>query len=134
MAGAVATGAPPEKRDLYGNLIGDHLVLFQDVLDRPEDYEEGLPELLTELINGKKLDELDPMQRDMLNRAAIDFVQTPARRQKPVTQGPPVKQPVPDAVAAALGEHDSDGESPDIPAGPPTFWWTRTEAERSRTD
>lgn len=127
MAGGVDTVERPEpKTDLFGTLIGDPRVLFQDVLDRPEDYEEGLAELLIELLDGKtKPEELDPVKRDMLNRSVLDFAQPPRPKQ------PAVRQQVPEVLQ---GAEDEEYYEPDLPSEPQPFWWVSTGAERNRTD
>lgn len=131
LAGAVDTVERPEpKTDLFGNLIGDPRVLFQDVLDRPEDYEEGLAELLIELLDGRtKPEELDPTRRDMLNRSVLDFAQPP----RPKQQQPVVRQQAPEAMQMAEDEYEEYYE-PELPSEPQPFWWVSTGAERNRTD
>jgi len=130
LAGGTDTVEPLESRgDLFGSLIGDPRVLFQDVLDRPDDYEEGLAELLIELLDGKtKADELDPTRRDMLNRSVLDFAQPPRPKEPPV-----VRRQAPEALHMAEREYE-DYYEPDLPSEPKPFWWVSTEAERSRTD
>lgn len=126
--------APPERqqKELFESLISDPLILFQAVVDDPDRYEEGLSDLLVEVINGRQsLDTMSRGAKDLLNRAVVDFATQTHTPKRKVEQAPAPH--IPSAVQAAMSAPAETHEI-ELPATPPSFWWTRTGAERSRTD
>jgi hypothetical protein len=125
--------APPDRqqKELFESLISDPLILFQAIIDDPDRYEDGVSDLLVEVINGRQsLDTLSRQDKDLLNRSVVDFAthtHTPRRREMQ-----PAPRRVPPAVRAAMQE--TPEEELEIPTDVPTFWWSRAGAERSRTD
>lgn len=116
---------PESRRDkgIYEALIGDPLVLFRAVLDSPSCYEDGVGELLQDLMyRGTRLEELPPEQLDLLNRAAIEF----ATGKAPAPPAPKPRTPPPrpprevELIHNDRGPHIPDAE---VPEKPPTFWW-----------
>jgi hypothetical protein len=141
LAGAEESSAPTaEQRSLFDSLLGDPLTLFQDVLDHPQDYDESLPVLLQEVIQGsKKLDELSDDDRRRLDDAVLVFVDPvpaaappdpPPDSPAPTPPGP--KRPTPNRttpIERVLAEHSTPtvpAGPPNIPEAPPTFWWKKS--------
>lgn len=113
-----AEGKADRRRGLFESLIGDPRVLFYDLLDEPDSYESGTAELLQELINGKKIDELTPEQIALLDRAVLVHASTKIpRKSKPKT---------PDSALRMVSGEDEEESGPTfvMPTGP-TFWWRR---------
>lgn len=138
LAGAVDTGTRPEpKQELFSALIGDARVLFQELLDDPSRFEEGVAELLQQLINSRRtFEEMTPEERDLLNRAAIDFATNKSAAPKKV-ETPSEGGGMPAAARAAMSSEDEEPElewgesgrhvplSAELPDSPPTFWWQK---------
>jgi len=121
------------RRELFDALIGDARVLFQEYLDDPDRFEDGTGELLQEMVNGrKKFSDLERKDKDLMNRAAIDFASSkgpaPKKERAPRHQS----RELPAAAQMASGElaWSDDGKhsppTPDIPNKPATFWWRKT--------
>ena len=115
----LVTESVPEKpkraRGLFAELLGSSAeTLFGDLLDHPDKYEDGVAELVQQLISGaKKLEELSEQERDLLNRATLDFAHNPPRKQDAelrVAPAPP--SPYSD-------EQEIEMEMPAADA----FWW-----------
>ncbi len=138
VGGHVTASKPEPKKELFEALIGDARVLFQELLEDPSRFEPGVDELLQEVIGGTKtFAELGRTDRDLLNRATVDFAT--AKRPTPAkTECAPRPQAgqLPTAARAAMGSFDEEPElewresgrhAPviDIPEGPPTFWWKK---------
>ncbi len=130
LAGASVTEtSPAPSKELFQSLIGDPRVLFQELLEDPSRFDEGVAESLQELISGKPFNELERSQRDLLNKATIDFA-TNKRPTKPKEAAP--KQRLSAAEKAAeeddepeleWGSHGPRLAPPDAPSAMPTFWW-----------
>ncbi len=112
-------------------MIGDPLVLFHSLLDRPETFEPGVSELLQGLVSGKRsLDDLSSNESELLNRAAIDFAT--AKRPKPAPK-PMAPRRLPSAARMAAKQepeyewrdHGRPVKVIDVPEGPATFWWRK---------
>jgi hypothetical protein len=123
---AVPTASSSDRPGIYEALIDDPQVLFQAVLDSPSSYEDGVSELLQELMHRRTpVRDLGQEQQDLLNRAAIEF----ATGKSPA---PPTPTPSPRKAAQPLREvelvHSDQGPHiPEVglPDAPTTFWWRR---------
>lgn len=104
--------------------------MLASVLDNPDVYEEGVAELLQEMVyKGRGLDELTEQERGLLDRAALDLASDKRPRPPAPKPHPPRHQTrqQPKALQAAKGELPSQASSSsgplEIPKSPPTFWW-----------
>jgi hypothetical protein len=62
------------RRGLFSDLVGNPEVILDDLLRRPKIYEEGVAELLQELVTGRKtLAGLSQSEMDLLDRATLDL-------------------------------------------------------------
>ena len=130
---------PERKAGLFESLIGDPTIIFQSLLDDPARYEDGVAELLQELIyRRKRIEDLTEEELELLNRAALEFTQgKPTKKELPLPAELMKKAPM--SVRAALGDFEDDDE-PDLefrevgrpqavaapivlPPTPPSFWW-----------
>jgi len=82
LEGGTTGGSSP---GLYESFLGSPEPLFQDLLNDPSRYEPGVDTLLQTMINGRKLSDLTPEEKEMLNRATLEFSQA----------APPKKQELP---------------------------------------
>lgn len=136
LIGGVGTAPKPgPKQELFAALIGDARELFQELLDDPSRFEPEVAELLQQIINGRRrFEDMDKMERGLLNRAAVDFaqMQSPAPKREGPKEAPRAGLP---AAAAAASSADEEPElewsergravavAPDLPKDAPTFWW-----------
>lgn len=108
---------------LFLDLLGDPQILYQDLLEDPKKYEEGVSSLLQEIISGqRKLDELDKQELTLLDRATLDFNQP--RRAPPETR----PAPAPARVAAKAGPQSPAADRPPKAIGAPDmepYWWLK---------
>lgn len=128
MTPTTTPGSTSASAGLFESLVGDPIVLFSGVLDNPDTYEDGVSELLQELVYKKRpVAELSLEERALLDRAAIDFASAKRPRPPPrVKPRPsPVRSSLPAPARAACGEEGSNDDRPpiEIPDAPPTFWW-----------
>jgi len=136
--GELATDAKPEPRkELFEALVGDARALFQELLEDPSRYETGVSEALQQLINGtKKFQELDQSDRDLLNRATVDFATTKSPTPSRDRAARPQARELPAAARAAMSESDEEPElewrddgrhAPimEMPNAPSSFWWRK---------
>ena len=105
---------------LFAELLGDPQILLQDLLSDPNKYEDGVYSLLLHLVSGqRKLADLSQDERNLLNRAVIDFSQARRARPEPGTPPPSSKE---DPISEEIEYHEP---SP-FPAGAPdAYWWLR---------
>jgi hypothetical protein len=118
------TPAPPSKPQTLFNMVGDPALLFNDLLDNPEKYGEGVDTLLQQLVQGqKKLEDLNAQDVQLLNNAAVSFVQAPSKKAAPLPRRrvQPAKPEESD-----LDEHGAPVPSEELvlPEAP-SFWWKR---------
>lgn len=137
LAGEKPAAAPRGKVGLYEGLIGDARVLYQALQEDPERFEDGLEDLLHEILSSNKsTEDLDPEKKRALDRAVLDFAMGKT------ALGEPRKKPAPSGLSRAREatgpsmpelehheggrlipvERDAPIEIPDVP----TFWWTKT--------
>jgi hypothetical protein len=115
------------KKELFESMVDDPRILFQAYLEDPEHFEEGTGDLLQRLLNGGRLEDFTRAERDVLNRATIDFAT--AKRPTPKRSPPPAREPA--AIRAAEHELDEAGRRTAVlpeellADAPPTFWWRR---------
>jgi len=99
--------------------------IYIDILDHPEKFEDGVKELVEELVTHRR--ELTAQERELMDRAVLDFLAKP--------KGQPAPKPMPKKVderaemAEALDE-ELRAEIVEPPAAaaanngePPAFWW-----------
>lgn len=119
------TPLPPSKPQTLFNMVGDPALLFSDLLDNPEKYGEGVDELLQQLVQGqKKLEELNAQEMQLLNNAAVAFVQAPNRKAAPIPARRRAQPAEPEE--ADLDEHGAPMPTEELvlPEAP-SFWWKR---------
>ena len=141
VGGLVTAPKPEKKQELFEALVGDARELFQELLEDPSRYETGVSEALQQLINGtKKFQDLEQYDRDLLNRATVDFATakspTPSRDRTAQPQAQAQAGGLPVAAQAAMGSFEREPElewrdeghpAPviEIPDTPPSFWWRK---------
>lgn len=125
--GVVGAAERPAETSLFDGLLGGQSeALQQDAADHPEKYDEQTRLLLHELRAGaRKLQDLDPSARRLLDRATLDFAtyKAPAA---PRAAAP--KAPAPKPVRTIKPRFDAleDGRAPQVeePGGVMTaYWW-----------
>lgn len=85
-------------------LVGEPLVLLQDLLDSPAKYEEGVSTLLQDLASGRrKLASLTKEEAELLDRATIDYTRKAPRQEV---------APAPKLASAQEESGDSEDEYP----------------------
>jgi hypothetical protein len=134
---ASQTESPSKKREtgLFEGLLGDPTVLFNDLLDNPGKYEAGVDQVVQRLVSGQaSLDDLNEQERQLLDRATLDFSQ-PRRSEEPLSPKPaPRRDPADDLEPEELGdelgpqepgdEEDEERKPTTGPQGPmKAFWW-----------
>lgn len=139
-AEAQTTPLPAPSVGLFEALIGDPTVLYQELLEDPARFDPEVADLLQLLVAGqKKLDELEPNERLLLDAAVVDFA-SPKSQPEPQKLPPePKADQLPAALEHVLNEQEAlDDDSvelewheggkliplvdvPDEP--PPTHWW-----------
>lgn len=101
-------------------LQNDPAVLFDDFISHPDKYEPEAAELIQLLVSGQReVDDLDPDERQVLDRATVDF-STPYRPKKDSLPTTPSRAP--DSPPPLPMEFEDD----DIPLAPNpmgAFWW-----------
>ena len=133
LALALEPATPPQPargKGLFESLIADPRVLFHGLLESPESYENGVSELLQNLVSGrKKRQDLTPQEHSLLDQATVEFAagkrpqlaggETPPQptRQRPLT--PPEEV---ELIYSERGPHIPVAEAP---TSPPSFWWRR---------
>lgn len=111
-------------------------LLLQSVLDAPENFENGVGELLQQLTYKQRgWEDLGPQERQLLDRATLDFA-SEARPQARKPNPQPTSSEASPAAKAALDElevelvyNEHGPPTPlgmDVPEEPPTFWWRKT--------
>jgi len=97
-------------------------VLFQDLLDHPDQYEEGVDELLQLLLSGRRnLSELDRHEQDLLNRATVVFAQS--SHQVPKALQPSVATPSEEDYEGLEDIVEPEPVGYNIPQDVPEGWW-----------
>lgn len=106
-------------------------MLFHGLLEAPERYEEGTDELLQQLVSGQKnRGELTPQERELLNRATLEFAAgtrpTPSGEKQQQTPSPRRSRLTPpEEVELIYNENGPPTVDMDLPESPPTRWWER---------
>jgi hypothetical protein len=92
---------------------------MHDLLSNPEKYEDGVAELVQELHSGaKSLDQLSEPEKDLLDRATIDF-NSPNRRPEPLLpKSPP---PAPPKAAKKKVKYTPGTDVNDLEP----YWWLK---------
>ena len=108
----------PQPKGLFEELLGrDHLVLYQDVGERPDLYDAATVRLIEELSGGtRKYDQLDARERQLLDGATLEFV----------TKGPAAVQQKRDKIVKQVAKKmrppvDNPTTAPE--SSMPPFWW-----------
>jgi hypothetical protein len=113
---------------LFSELLGDPQTLLQDLISDPDKYEDGVYNLLLPLVSGqRKLEDLNPEERALLDRAVVDYSQA---AKPPPPPEPPTPPPKKEKTAAKGGEPIEEEieyhESNPFPQGAPgAYWWLR---------
>lgn len=137
----VSSASRPRGNGLFETLLGDPLVLYQEVLEDPNRFEDGVVELVQQLVSGAtSLDALTSMEKDLLDRAVLDWSRprhsSPGPGAKPSGISSSVPEEVELSYAEAMDDPDVELEyrehGPPVPLSltpdlltetPPTFWW-----------
>lgn len=80
----------PSGPSLYESFLGNPEILFQDLLDDPSRYEPGVDALLQNMIGGRTFADLTSEEKEMLNRATIEYSQSTPRKAQEEKPPPPV--------------------------------------------
>lgn len=110
---------PRAKRGLFEELLGrDHLVLYQDLDERPDLYDEPTRLLIEQLAGGnRRYDQLDDRARQLLDVAATEFA----------TNGTAKQQQTGTAIRRTVSRKLKPLPEPNPTASPesamPPFWW-----------
>ena len=110
----------PVQSSLFQSILGgDWSRLLEDVTASPEHYDSEVLEVLQRLANGAKLEDITPHERELLDRATIDFA---SFRPQPKPKAAPTV-----AKARAVTQAPEDVPIPgvDIPFGADPFWWDK---------
>lgn len=110
---------PKKRKGLFSELIGDPQIIFQDLLLNPNKYEEGVSELIQDLVSKRKtLERLDEREMQMLDRAVIDY-NSPNRRPEQQLRAPekPKEKEEPDE------EEIEDNKPIPLIDGLRPYWW-----------
>jgi len=136
---------PERQSGLFTALLGDPKVLYYEILEDPERFEDGVSDLVQQLVAGARtLESLTRDEHNLLDRATLDW-STPRHRTPGSAEPRPIsRDSVPPAVEhltyedaladpAVELEYSEDGRhvpilegsaAPDIPGeAPETFWW-----------
>lgn len=137
----VSSASRPRGSGLFETLLGDPRALYQEVLEDPNRFEEGVIELSQQLVSGAtSLDALTSMEKDLLDRAVLDWSRPRHSSPGPSAQPSSTSSGVPEEVelsyAEAMDDPDVELEyrehGPPVPLSltpdllteaPPTFWW-----------
>lgn len=101
-------------------LYDDYAVLYYDMLDRPELYDEKTRDLLEQLVDQRrKIDDLSDKERKMLDVATLEYATRPPlpsheRERKKLLERTFAKMTVGAAPISGVPEESL-----------PTFWWVR---------
>lgn len=131
-----ATPRSTKQEGLFLNLLRDPRILYAALLDAPDAYEEGVAELLLELITGQKTNSsLTEEQLNLLDRATLEFNQHSHKEPQSLQQKvAPVEKPESaDSEEEREIEYHESGSSlphtgPTIPMPeeePATHWWQK---------
>jgi hypothetical protein len=119
LAQGEVSGTGKKQEGLFTALVGDPKVIMADLLSHPSKYEEGVYDLLLELVAGRRsLQQLNENEQQLLDRAVVDFNST--------EHAPAPPQPPKEAAKPELGEereieyHEPVATSvTEVP-----YWWT----------
>lgn len=141
-------GSIIEKRDgLFTVLLGDPRVLYYELLEDPSRFEEGVSDLIQQLVSGaRSLESLSTDEMQLLDRAVVDW--TRPRHRTSASSQPSLESNVSQPAVEYLSreeavadpevdlEYREDGQhvpilegtaTPEIPTeAPSTFWWRTT--------
>jgi len=121
LVGATVSEKPTKRSGLFLDMLGDPQVLYQDLLEDPSKYEEGVSRLLQELISGQQqLSELNDQEMGLLDRAVLDFNQ-PARK----LEARPAPAPKPPAKAKRPEPREKPPKAIGAPSGVDPYWWVQ---------
>lgn len=97
--------------------------IYIDLLDHPEKFEDGVKELVEELVTKKR--ELSDRERDLLNRAVLDFLAKPKEKvaPKPIPKKAVEKLEMDELLTEELAEIDDAPAAPTATGELPAFWW-----------
>lgn len=127
---------PSQNSGLFFQLVGDPAVLYREYLDDPDRFDEEAGLLLQQLYSGlKTLEQLDPEEAEILNRATAEYAQYSPKQEKPSgPQRPSLPRsvtPSDDEPEIPWTEHVQGPSLPtldtpiSLPDSAPTFWWTK---------
>jgi hypothetical protein len=110
-----------KREGLFSALVNDPRVLWLDLLDSPEKYEDGVSDLIQDLVSGqKRVEELNQEEASLLDRAVLDF----SRPTPPRAPPPPVKVP-----QLKPRDHEPDTVEEQRTELPPemanAYWWLK---------
>ena len=108
----LSLGSVPSPKSLYEVLVGSPEVLYQESLDDPEKFDQQTQVLLEQMMRGKRFTELNPKEIELLNKATIEYAQTPPSRKKEASV------PSPNKVEAVSVVEEDTAESE-----LPPYWW-----------
>jgi len=115
-----STPPPPAGKGLFEALVGDTLPLYQDSVEHPDKFSSEGIALLAELAQGgKKVSELSPEDKRLLDLATIDFANAlPKAKHLPLRRrAPPREKPT---------ETSDPIRGVDTPEEAPTaYWWLK---------
>jgi hypothetical protein len=119
LVGASGTVAnEPKPTGLFSAMVGDPDVLYQDLLDNPSRYEEGVSSLLLGLTSGeRRISDISKQEMELLDRAVLDLGQP--RRDKP--------KPKPEVAPKRMAARPTPvAQPPKVPGSNtdlPPYWW-----------
>ena len=130
------TPATTERRGLFKQLLGEPSILYNDLLDDPDKYEDGVAQLLLLLIGGKtSLDQLTMKEHHLLDRATLDFNRATDKKPRSLTSQLPKPLPTTDSGEEPDIEYHEHMKAcqPPMPAHEPdqplsgnsSFWWKK---------
>jgi hypothetical protein len=122
---SVESAAPaesaPRTDGLFSALVGDPNVLYSDLIQYPHKYGEEASALIQALSSGqRKLQDLNPAEQQVLDRAVIDF--SGSNRLPPAPPPPPTPAPKREPKEREIEYHEPV-KSP-FGGKPDPYWWT----------
>jgi hypothetical protein len=112
-----------KREGLFSALLGDPEILLHDLLSDPSKYEEGVSNLVQDLASGQRsINDLEPHEMELLDRATIDFSQPRRSRQEPK----PAPPPAPKIEPPEFDELVEIGEPMKLPPKlANAYWWLK---------
>lgn len=134
LAAAPPEAAGPRDTGLFEGLLGSRAeAVYVDALEFPEKYEDGVKELLAELVQTQRAP--TAAERAILDKAVLDFLATPRpRAERPKPPAPKKldirdlpKEELRELAGAAQGHDPHDVVGADVlpvdESGHNPFWW-----------